>query len=248
MSHNACIISFFMNNIDMKTCELQHKVVEKFNNSKYPHYAIQTDLRHGASMDFAWKLNGLDHPTFKQAQVEKKFDHDIIMFLDIDALPLNDEAIDYFIDAAANGKLIGNIQRSNHIQNNQHVFAAPSAVACSVDIMLTLGMPSALETYRADVGEEYTYAAEKAGIPVELLMPLRFDAPPAECASWALADGMPVYGRGTTFGYAAESLSSGYGQSNRDVPERAMIWHNFQSFHPGQQERFWAKCEELLKE
>ena len=233
MKHNACIISFFMSNINVKTVEKQHAVVAKFNKSQYPHYAIHTDLRHGASMDLAWAMNGIDHPTFRGHNIEKRFDHDIIFFLDIDALPLNEDAIDYYIDKAAEGKLIGNIQNSNHIQNNKHLFAAPSAVAMSVDTFLTIGRPSALETRRADVAEEYTYAAEESKIvPIELLLPLRFDEAPAECPHWTLREGMPVYGRGTTFGY---------GIGNQET-----VWHQFQSFHPGQQEKFWKKCDELL--
>lgn len=228
---NACIISFYMKNLDIKTVQKQRDVVAKFNKSKHTHYSVLTDISHGQSMDLMWQFNGIDHPTFANVEIPKRFDHDIILFLDVDAIPLNDQAIDYYISEAEAGRLIGNIQRSNHIENDQHVFAAPSAVALSVDTFLTLKKPSAVPTYRADVGEEYTFAAEKVGIPVDFMMPLRFDEAPAECPSWALKDGMPVYGRGTTFG---------------DSKERELFWHNFQSFHPGQQEKFMKKCEEVL--
>ncbi len=238
--HNACIISFFMKNIDTKTVDLQHRVVDKFNKSKYPHYSILTDLRHGASMDFAWSMNGITHSTFKEMKVEKKFDFDIILFLDIDCLPLWDGAIDEYISKASEGRLVGNIQRSNHIQNNEHVFVAPSALALSVDSFLTMDKPTALETSRADVAEEYTFAAEKVGIPIDYYMPLRYDEAPAECPFWKLKEGMPVYGRGTTFG-----VPVGVDQ-NGPYPEQPYFWHQFQSFHPGQQEKFWKKCEELL--
>jgi len=231
---NACIVSFFMNNIDRKSVELQHKVVEKFNVRKYPHYSILTDLRHGASMDLFWQMNGIDMPMFKGHNVPKKFDHDVIIFLDIDAVPVNEAALDMLAISAHNGNLVGNIQRSNHIKNDQHVFVAPSAMGISVNTFFTMGKPSALETSRADVAEEYTFAAEKSGIvPLDFYMPLRYDERPAECESWALKDGMPVYGRGTTFGINGEEKVE-------------LFWHNFQSFHPGQQEKFWKKCESLL--
>ena len=243
--HNACIVTFFMDNLSIDTVKKHAETVSKFNKSKVPHYHINTPMNHGASMDYIWHMMGLKHKTFGEQAVEKKFDHDVVFFLDVDALPLNDWAIDHFILQAVNcGKLFGNIQRSNHIQNNQHVFAAPSAVALSVDTFLTLGKPSAIPNNRSDVGEEYTWAAEEVGVPFELLMPLKFDAPPAECPSWALKDGMPVYGRGTTFGY--ENYHSP--ETFEPVGPQGLIWHNFQSFHPGQQERFIAKCDELLKE
>lgn len=228
---NGCIVTFFMDNIDMKIVEKQREVVAKRNPKNYPHYSIHTSFRHGASMDFAWAMNGFVNKVFEGNVIEKKFSHDVIMFLDVDAIPLNQTVLERFMVAAGvEQKLIGNIQRSNHIQNDQHVFAAPSAVALSADSYVSMGMPSGLETYRSDVGEEYTYAAEKHKVNIELLMPIRFDAPPAECASWALKDGMPVYGRGTTFG-------------NDGIEE---IWHNFQSFHPGQDQVFLKKCEEEL--
>ena len=238
---NAAIVTFFMDNLNTKTVELNRKVVEKFNPMKYPHYSIKTDLRHGASMDLAWCFNGIEHPTFKGQNVPKHFDHDVLFFLDVDAAPLHEEAIHQTIRAAAAGRLIGNIQRSNHIQNDQHVFVAPSCLAVSVDTFVTMGKPSGLETKRADVAEEYTFAAEKTGIiPVDFYMPLRYDDKPAECESWALKDGMPVYGRGTTFGLLEDPFEGG-------ASEEPMFWHSFQSFHPGQQEKIWAKFESLLE-
>lgn len=228
---NACIISFFMNNIDKKTVDIQRQVVDKYNTQKYPHYSILTDLRHGAAMDMAWALHGINHPTFDGHNVPKRFDHDAILFLDIDAIPLNPDAIHDTIKAASEGHLIGNVQRTNHLQNNQHLFVAPSCLAVSVDTFVTIGKPSGLETKRSDVAEEYTFAAEKSGIvPIDFYLPLCYNEAPAEGGSWALKDGMPVYGRHTTFGMG-------------DIP---MFWHSFQIFHPGMQEKFWKKCEEVL--
>ncbi len=239
---NACIVSFFMKNLDKRTVDIQRKVVEKYNKSKYPHYSIFTELRHGASMDMAWALNGIDHPTFKGHNVAKRFDHDVIFFLDIDAIPLNDYAIDHTIEQASKGRLIGNVQRSNHIQNDEHLFVAPSCLAVSVDTFCTIKKPSGLETKRADVAEEYTFAAEKSGIvPIDFYMPICYDSKPAECDSWALKTGMPVYGRGTTFGLLEDPNEGG-------APEQKMFWHSFQIFHPGQQENFWKKCESILND
>jgi hypothetical protein len=242
---NACIVSFFMNNIDKKTVDLQRAVVDKYNPEKYPHYSIHTEMRHGATMDMVWALNGIEHPTFKGQNVPKRFDHDVIFFLDIDAVPLNIHAIDDTIQQAAKGRLIGNVQRTNHIKNDQHLFVAPSCLAISVDSFVTIGKPSGMETRRADVAEEYTFAAEKTGIvPVDFYMPLKYDSKPAECDSWALKDGMPVYGRGTTFGFEPTKGSMlGIDTSSEAVP---LFWHSFQIFHPGQQENFWKKCESIL--
>jgi len=222
---NPCIASIFMNNIDQKLVALQKQVVEKYNVSKIPHYHVYTEAPPGYTMD-------------KLVDMLEQKGHDAIMFLDIDCLPLENNALNYFFERAYMGKVIGSAQRSNHIQNDQHVFCAPHNVTFTVEMYRKLGNPSFMPNYRGDVAEELTFKAEESNIPVEILMPIRYDAPPIRMdwepkdapPYWDLADDMPKYGIGTTFG----------------TSEMEMFWHMYQSFHPGQTERFVAKCEELL--
>ena len=239
MTHNACIVSFFMDNINPKTVELQQKVVEKYNVSKYPHYRIGTNLSHGQSMDYFWGLNGVKVDSVASLNIEKKMDFDIIPFLDIDAIPLSEKSIDLYVDRAADSKLVGNAQSSGHINDGKHMFAAPSAVAIHREIFLTIGKPSAIPSTRGDVGEEYTWAAEKAGIKLDLFMPLRYDEPVIRYdwetnrePFWKLSNGIP-YGQGTTFG--SEELGD-------------LFFHNFQIFQNDNQQKFWARCEKALNE
>ena len=141
---------------------------------------------------------------------------------------------------------MGNVQRSNHIENGQHLFVAPSAMAISESTFLTIGKPSAIETRRSDVGEEYTWKVEEklGNHYVKLYFPLKFEgkpfAPPGhpEVAQWNLKDGQSGYGLQSTFGLCdAVTFEPTY-----------TFWHNFQSFYPGQHEKFMAKCAELLKD
>jgi hypothetical protein len=223
--NKPCIASIFMKNIDQNLVALQKKVVEKYNKSNIPHYHIYTEASPGYTMD-------------KLVDMLEKKDHDAIMFLDIDCLPLNNNALDYFFEQAYAGKLIGDAQRSNHIQNGQNVFAAPHNVTFTVATYRKCGNPSFLPNFRGDVAEELTFRARESNIDVEIILPLRYDAPPIRMdwepkdapPYWDLADGMPKYGIGTTFGTEGNE----------------MFWHMYQSFHPGQNERFTKKCEELL--
>jgi hypothetical protein len=220
-----CILSIFMDNIDRKTVELQKKVVAKYNKKDITHIQVLTNAQPGPTMD-------------KLMELIQKNGFDAVMFLDIDCVPLNENAIDYMFAKAYDGFLIGDAQRSNHIQNDQHVFAAPHNFTFTVDTYKKCGSPSLTPNHRGDVGEELTFKAREANIPIDIIMPIRFDAPPIRMAwepsnlppHWDLADGMPKYGVGTTFG----------------IGDRELFWHNYQIFHPGQQERFWKKCEELL--
>lgn len=216
-----------MKNIMQETVNYHKKVIDKFNASKVPYYPIYTDVRHGHTMTQLMK-----------ALTQKG--HDAVLFLDIDCVPLHAGAIDYMFEQAYNGKLVGDIQRSNHIDNNQHVFAAAHNICITKETYDKIGSPSFEVTERGDVAEELTFKAEESNIEVELLMPLRYDAPPYRMQwetntepFWRLADGMPNYGIGTTFG----------------LPDGTeMFWHCFQIFQPGNQERFINKCKEILGE
>jgi hypothetical protein len=234
---NPCIVSFFMDNVDRKTVDLQQQVIAKYNKSKVPVYAIKINVPHAVGIDYFWAMNGVKTSLFAPHNVEQTLDHDSVLILDIDCIPLHEDSIDYYLNAAAEGKVIGNAQRSNHIDNGQHMFAAPSAAAISKQTFIDIGSPSAIPTERSDVMEEYTWEAENLGKKVDLIMPLRYDSSPLRFSwekeqppYWALAEGYPPYGVGTTFGTESKEL----------------FWHSFQIFHPGQQERFWAKCESLL--
>ena len=222
---NPAIISFFMRNINPEAVRLQMAVVSKFNKSSVKHYPILTDHNPGYSMDLG-------------VEAMRKAGHDAIMYLDVDALPLNDSAIDYFFEQAYAGKVIGSAQRSGHIDNGEHIFCAPHNVTFSLETYDKVGKPSFLPNYRGDAAEELTWKAEENNIPVEILMPLRYDAPPIRMdwepkdapPYWDLGKDKPRYGIGTTFG-----------NENGE-----MFWHMFQSFYPGQHERFIKKCEEIL--
>lgn len=217
-----------MDNIDMKTIGLQKSVVEKFNTSKCDHFQIKTIMSHGSSIDHFWNM----------ILTDKICEYDIVLILDIDCVPLSPIAIDHYINRAAEGYLVGNIQRTGHLDNGHHVFAAPSAAAIRADKFMDLGRPSAVETPRGDVLEEYTYQAEKVGIPLDSYMPLRYDKDVTRYEweknkepFWRLKDGMPNYGCGTTYGSA--ELGD-------------LFYHQFQIRMPGNQELFWKKCESIL--
>jgi hypothetical protein len=222
-----CIVTIFMSNIDMEMVQMQKKVVEKYNSIGVPHFHILTDAQPGETMD-------------KVMEIVESNNFDAVMFLDVDAVPLHEKSIEYMFSKAYKGAVVGSAQRSNHIQNGQHVFAAPHNLTFTLETYKKIGKPSFNPNSRGDVSEEITFAAEENNVPVEILMPLQFDAPPIrmnwEPANsppyWDLADGMPKYGIGTTFG----------------LGEVGLFWHMYQSFYPGQKERFLNKCETLLQD
>jgi hypothetical protein len=225
------IISLYMDNINPKTVEAHRSVMATYN-AGFKNFYIKTPYDHGTTMDAVWQDSQLK-------------DYEYILFLDIDAIPLNLMALEWVFDQAYRGRVAGNVQRSNHLNNGQHMFVAPSVVCMSRETYAKLGSPSARPTNRGDVGEEYTFAARAKGVDVELLWPIKYDRPVVRMAweqdrspTWKLADSYPEYGVGTTFGIVNDPKDI--------ISSISMFWHSFQSFHSNHQELFWKKCEEVL--
>lgn len=232
---NPCIVSYYMPNIERQTVELQNSVVQKYNKSKIPFYTVKGELRHGHFIDYFWKMNGVEVDEVKNIPFNEnnKMDHDVIIFLDIDCIPLNPDVFEYMIEQAAKGKIIGNVQRSGHIDNGNHLFSAPSATAISRETFIKIGRPSAIETNRSDVMEEYTWAAND--VELEFFIPSAYARAPYryqwekdQRPYWTLENGLPNYGIGTTY------KSDRFGD---------VFYHNFQIREKQYVELFWEQCQ-----
>jgi hypothetical protein len=156
---------------------------------------------------------------------------DCLLILDIDSIPLSREAVDLTFDMAYNGNLIGNIQRSNHIENGKHVYVAPSFFCISKSTYKELGRPGFEPNDEGDVAEQFTYNAEKLGIPYIFYMPRHSDSGYGPNDDfWPLADDMPKYGIGTTFEFQGIDMS----------------YHLFESHTGIYNKLFYKKCHEII--
>ena len=144
---------------------------------------------------------------------EKILSTSVLFLVDLDCVPLDPPAVRGLVTLAQQGELVGNLQSSNHLRNDHHVFIAPSFLAVSLSTLDALDWPSARGTARSDVCEEWTWLAQNAGVPVRGLMPLSHELAPRECDSWRLGRDSGTYGIGTTFGLAGG---------------REVSWHCFQ--------------------
>ena len=146
-----------------------------------------------------------------------------VVILDIDCVPIRAGAIEMLLDLAEAGNLAGASARSNHIQNNEHVYAGPYCMAFTMETYRRLGSPDFRETERGDVGEELTYIAESRGVPVKLVWAVSSE----EEHIWDLKDGLR-YGRGTTY--------------------EGGFWHAFMIRYMEHQRGFVARIERMLQE
>ena len=103
------ILSFYDVAMDTHVVEYQQKVLERFNQSAdyYPLLSKKTE-------EEILHYQGLDYG------VGKLFDdgYDTVLILDTDCIPLNSYALDYIFSQAEKDILIGNAQRSMHIEND----------------------------------------------------------------------------------------------------------------------------------
>lgn len=178
----ATVISIYFPNIDDAVVKAQADCVNKY-------------------LPYGWTFRQYLHKprgeAYSHAAALKKCieesETDVCILLDIDAFPLNEVALAILYRGAAEGMLIGAVQRANHIENDRHLYVGPSCMAFSKKIYKILGSPSFDATSYGDIGEEITYVWENAKRSVVFLWPTSVEKP-----LWDLQDGKR-FGIGTTY-------------------------------------------------
>lgn len=159
-------------------------------------------------------------------------EYDNILIIDVDCIPLSQKSLLEAFDYIEQGSLFGCAQRSLHIDNHQHVYIGSPCIGFSKETFLKLGSPSFLPTDRGDTAEELTYMAESNIIPLQILMPSKYESDPYDGTQWDLGAGKPKYGIGTTF-------------VNDDREEA--FYHLFESRRLVHDYLFINKCKEVLE-
>lgn len=205
----ATVISVYQANVSARVADYQKRVVDRF-------------------LPLGWEFRQFFHAMSHAdaiAQCVEENKNEITVLLDIDCIPLAPYSLTYLLDnrwSAANGALVGAVQRANHINNKAHLYVGPFCMAFKNSTYKELGSPKFNETYRGDVGEELTYVWQEKSKPVYFLWPSDVEKP-----LWSLIDKVSNFGLGTTY----ESL----------------FYHAF-CMRTGQTERkFIKKCQEVLQ-
>lgn len=226
------IVSFYMSNTPREVVDAQAKVINKMAPD-ITFLQVNTKKSHGESIDAALDL------------LLAKMDKDLLILLDIDAIPLRESAIPTLINMTMNGtRLAGAPQASNHLPRPycEDIFVAPCVMAISRMSWISIGKPSAVPTDRSDVAQEITrrfYSTGDLDKPPVFLDIIGYEGKPHPVK---LPDGRidapPFWKLGSRGRYG---LNTVYG-----LQSRPMFFHGFQSWAPGQQSRFIEKCNEVL--
>lgn len=214
----TAICSVYFDNIHPRMLDLHRQAVLKLMPKDATYYQLRaTD--HGSAM-FRMAKN--------LAVTRSNHDFNRIVFLDIDCIPLNRQAL---VEPFKRSDLWGCAQRANHIENGAHIYASPFAMGFTLDLFDRMNYPTFSAAYRGDVGEELTYAYERlhGGARPYLLFPSDVETMP-EGGYWALENGKQ-FGLGTTY---ANEEGSNY------------FYHAFQIRMGDAMKRFESKCREVL--
>jgi hypothetical protein len=216
------ILTYYNDNIDKNLLTYQQKVLDKFNTTADYHPLL---CKQG--IDQIIHYQALDYGVGQLFSEQ----YDSVLILDIDCIPLNSYALEYIFERAEQNVIIGNAQRSGHIENNEHLYIGSSCFCLNRQIYEDFGqMTFAPDHIKADTCEHYTYEAEKRGVEFEIFMPKSYIRQAIGC-DWDLGKGRPKYGIGTTF---MNSLSV------------EMFFHLFSSRDRVYNAYFYDKCEQVL--
>ena len=122
------VVSFFMGNISDEVRLYQAKVFERFGVPlQQIKLVVEGPMQESMIIGSAYE----QYVELAKDKVE------YFMFFDIDCIPLSKKAIEEYITQMkimGKGQLIGPVQRSNHIENARHTFAAPCALGFSSEL------------------------------------------------------------------------------------------------------------------
>ena len=118
------------------------------------------------------------------------------LIIDIDAFPLSKDALKLTFVLAMLKGINGNIQRTNCIHNNKHLFIGPSYICFNTKELKNLKESAWIVNERSDVSEEITWEKPEL-IDHNLFRPLKTLFKP----TWSLEGEKKIFGIGTTFGY-----------------------------------------------
>ena len=133
------------------------------------------------------------HGQWMNEVIARHLSSDVIIFCDIDAFPLSQEAYLHAVSIAESGGIFGLAQFSNH-KKSPEIYAGPMFMAFRKSTWEQLGCPGLKSSDAYDAAEVMSVLAKRQGIPIEMLKPMGALIP-----KWALGnEGM--FGIATFYG------------------------------------------------
>ena len=114
---------------------------------------------------------GTAHGDWLDAILDSSGREDVVLFVDIDCFPLNQEIVERAFSSAKEGRIVGAAQTANHLADSSMLYAAPSFLCLSIDTWVALDRVSLAVSAENDAAMALTRAARDSGRELDLLMP-----------------------------------------------------------------------------
>jgi len=171
---NIRAFSCYMNNIPEKVVKYQKEV---FNT---------------LGMELNQELSNLPYHHTWMNQKINSIDFDILIFFDIDCIPLKSGLYEYIVDQISDNNSIIGVEQVNQTRSPDFVYAAPSCFGITKEVFEKMNKPSFNITNEYDCGGEFSWVAPIYNVDVKL-----FKITTSLNRKWKCLD--KRYGNGTTY-------------------------------------------------
>lgn len=172
---NIKSFSCYMKNIPEKVIFYQKKVFDLFD------------------MELNQELTNLPYHDYWLDYKIKNTDFDILIFFDIDCIPLKYGLYEYIVDQISDNNSIIGVEQVNQTRSPNWIYAAPACFGVTKIVYDKMNKPSFRLNPYYDCGGEFSWVAPKYGIDVKL-----FEITSSLNKKWNLAD-KKRYGNGTIY-------------------------------------------------
>jgi hypothetical protein len=188
--NRTLITSFYTVNIHHSIVDSQRRIFELFD---LPLIQQQSQKTHSQFLE----------------ETLKNSDKEFIIFFDIDAIPLQKDAIFLILAELVHGAVLaGAMQTAAHINNGMNNYVGPFFMGIQKNFYARCNFPSLKETDSYDVAGVLTHEAMNLSLPVKYWLPTD-----VEIKKWKLYK-MGYFGPGTTYNglvyHAFDSRSGSY--------------------------------------
>jgi hypothetical protein len=171
---NVQAFSCYMKNIPPRAVEYQKKVFDTFG------------------MELTQELTDQPFHDYWLDQKINSIDFDILVFFDIDCIPLKPNLYEYIVSQISDNNSIIGVEQVNQTRSPNFVYAAPSCFGITKSVFEKMGKPSFRLQDEYDCGGEFSWVAPKYGVNVKL-----FEIVSSLNKKWKCLD--KRYGNGTIY-------------------------------------------------
>jgi hypothetical protein len=149
-----------MRNIQAFTC-YQNNISEKIIN-------YQKDVFNLFGMNLIQEYTELDHPKYLDEKIST-LNFDVLVFFDIDCIPLKPNFYDYIIQKLSGNNSILGVEQCCSSKDKNFVFAGAPCFAITKEVYEKLSKPSFIPTDKFDTAAIFTQKARENNVDVKLI-------------------------------------------------------------------------------